>query len=70
MANTSTALTATPSARIFRTIRFTPDLAPYADYDRIATTAREIGGHFRVLNHSDGAITVELFWLDASDEAR
>ncbi len=56
-----------PTRRTFKRHYFPPDLAPFVDWDRVATQAREIGGHFTALNRRDGSVVVTIFW-DANAE--
>lgn len=50
------------SRRVFAYRRFAAEIAPFIDYGKIAEQARQIGGHFTVINCADGSVEITTYW--------
>ena len=67
-------ITTEPERRqVFRVLTFPANLngvnlAQYANWDRIAEQARELGAHWEVRSEPDGTLTVTMFWAYGPDE--
>lgn len=61
----------TPEPRqIARTFVLAANVIDYVDWNAVAATARQLGGHYEVRFAQDGAATITIFWSYTIDELR
>jgi hypothetical protein len=54
---------ATPAEpQVAKTLYFPPDLVPYIAWETLGEQMRELACHLKAERHTDGGVTVTLFW--------
>lgn len=61
-------VTAPEHRQIAREMKFTGHLVDHVNWDKVATTARELGAHFEARFEPNGDLTITFFWSYRPDE--